>query len=253
MSDKHLNLFYSYNRDNQLIENNLTRAFIVTLRLLSPHAKDALLQALLHEPLQKLGATKISYHGIQLALQANMDRDQSLQMRYRYLLGLTSDRELMAEEEGIENQVQDTYASIPDGWIFDPQAGVCILIEAKVGSNPLNEQQVHSHADKWLGIEAAELPNHYLSITWVDVISAIEQVLKGPDQILLNTQEVLLLEELREFIGYYGYRIFQGIELGKLQPPPGFDFRRQQIGWLGRSDFLKISCLQPPPKFKIVN
>ena len=40
-TDRYLNLFYSYNRDNELIENNLTRAFIVTLQTIEPATSQA--------------------------------------------------------------------------------------------------------------------------------------------------------------------------------------------------------------------
>ena len=58
--DRHLNLFYTYNRDPEFIENNLTRAFIVTLRALGGDTRRALLKQLLLEPLasKESGATR---------------------------------------------------------------------------------------------------------------------------------------------------------------------------------------------------
>ena len=196
MSDPHLNLFYSYNRDNELIENNLTRAFIVTLRLLSPVGRGALLQILLTEPLQRLGETVPSYESCQLALQSHIDRDQSRKIPLRILITLASDRIVMAEEESHIDQQLDTYLSIPDGWIFDLEAGYCFLIEAKVGSNPLNQHQVLSHADKWLMIGADQLPDHLISLTWIDVIRAIEHLKGNTEEYHFNIQESLVLDEL---------------------------------------------------------
>ena len=56
MTDQHLNLFYTYNRDSELIENNLTRAWIVTMRMLSAETRSQLLQALFKVPLLSLGS-----------------------------------------------------------------------------------------------------------------------------------------------------------------------------------------------------
>ena len=39
MAQEQLNLFLSYNRDTELIENNLTRTFIVALSLITPGAR----------------------------------------------------------------------------------------------------------------------------------------------------------------------------------------------------------------------
>ena len=250
MIDPHLNLFYSYNRDNELIENNLTRAFIATLRLLSPSGRDALLQTLLSGPLQRLNAAVPSYESCQLALQAHVDRELSRRIPLRILITLASDRIVMAEEENNKDQQLDTYLSIPDGWIYDQKAGYCFLIEAKVGSNPLNQHQVLSHADKWLMINAEQLPDHLISLTWIDVIRAIEHLKGNTEEYHLNIQESLVLDELVAFLSLYGYRIFRGVTWGDLQPSPDFMFSNKL---LAKADWHQFLDLNHPPNFRIIH
>ena len=248
MKDLHLNLFYSYNRDNELIENNLTRAFIVTLRLLSPDARDALLQALLKEPLQRLGAPEHSYHNVKMALQSNMNREHSQRLPFRYLIAMTSDRVIMSEEVDFEEIVSGIYDSIPDGWIYDPDSDFCFLNEAKVGSNPINEVQVLSHAGIWLGIDAHKLPKHLISLTWIDVIQAVRSLNQTSDGITFNTQEIMLLDELVDFLGLFGYRIFTGISWDNLQQHPDFYLSNYL---LSHADWHQFSGLYPAPDFRL--
>lgn len=248
MTDPHLNLFYSYNRDTELIENNLTRAFIVTLRLLSPDARDALLQELFNKPLLRLGGSLHSYQHAQMALQSNMDREHSQQIPFRYLITLASDRIVMAEEEGSDDQRLAHYLSIPDGWIYDQEAGYCFLIEAKVGSNPINDIQVRSHGSSWLGIDGEQLSDYLIPLTWIDVIQAIWYLKGNSIELSLNTQELTVLKELESFIGLYGYRIFSGFTWDSLLQPPNFIISR---GLSGEVDWRQYSGLFPPPEFRI--
>jgi hypothetical protein len=251
LNDLHLNLFYSYNRDSELIENNLTRAFIVTLRLLSSTAREFLLKSLLEEHLHKLRVPEISFKDAQLALQGYMDRGKSRGMAERYLLTVASDRVIMAEEGGAEFPGLDAYHSIPDGWIFDQKAGYCILIEAKVGSSPLTEAQVLSHANYWLGVDPTELPNHLISLTWMDVLTAIQEVQGEALAKNLNSQERMLLAELQTFIGYYGYRQFIGFQWEQLQPAPRFGLRKRLQREMRGKAISGFAELLPPPKFRI--
>lgn len=250
MDDYHLNLFYSYNQDNELIENNLTRAFVVSLKLLSPDTRHALLHALLYQPLCQLGGSEISFHGAELALQSHVNQPKIRQIPDRYLLALTSDRIVMAEEDGVKDRVTEIYGSIPDGWLYDFQAGWCFLIESKVGANPINEQQLVSHAVTWLGIPASQLERHLISLDWRDVLSAIHQVESLAGEHAFNQQERMLLSELKVFLGYYGYRKFVGVVWRGLHIPP--QFRLYKYG--GRRVMqrgLQLSSLEPPPNFKI--
>lgn len=249
--DWHLNLFYSYNQDNELIENNLTRAFIVTLRLLSPITKHRLLHTLLKKSLCRFGEAELSFHSAKLALQSHIDLHRILRMPKRYLLTLTSDRIVLAEEEGQQDWSTKIYSSIPDGWIYDYQAGWCILIEAKVGANPLNEQQLISHAVKWLSINSSMLSSHLISLNWRDVISAIQQIESVIEINEINQQERMLLSEFMEFLGYYGYRKFEGLIWKGLQLPPEFMLRKHRIGRFKRNGFLQFSNLVLTPSFGI--
>ena len=75
MTDPHLNLFYSYNQDNELIENNLTRAWIVTLRMLSAEIRNLFLQTLFKNHLQVPDEQLPSFRTAHFALQGKYGVD----------------------------------------------------------------------------------------------------------------------------------------------------------------------------------
>jgi len=249
MTDPHLNLFYSYNRDNELIENNLTRAWIVSLQLLSPAVRNQLLHALLDKPLLTLTSKKItdiSFEQSQFALQGYMDQEISKKARYQFVIAIASNRfkdeEVEDTGEGSTSKVQLYDGSIPDGWIYEP-GKYCFLVESKIGENPLDSSQLFSHS-KWLGLEEEDIPEHMLSITWVDVIEAIE-ALGEP----LNDQESLILEYFVQFLRYYGYRIFKGFAFNKQADCPTYSVR-SQLHRQTPPPRLDFSRLNTPPEFR---
>jgi len=156
MDDSHLNLFFSYNRDNELIENNLTRAFIVTLGILSPSTRDSFLRTLLISQtaptsLQEI-ISKLSFENANFALQSNIEKESASKAKVKYILAIASysyetpleqlvDIESMTD---IDPTPVALYKSIPDGWVYDHDKNYCFLIESKVGSNPVKNNQIAS-------------------------------------------------------------------------------------------------------------
>lgn len=77
MADRHLNLFYTYNRDNELIENNLTRAFIVFLSTVSGEVRHKILSTLLGRSDKTNGSSAdaegLDFKDACFALQSNIN------------------------------------------------------------------------------------------------------------------------------------------------------------------------------------
>ncbi len=212
MFDPHLNLFYSYNRDSELIENNLTRAMIVSLKILSGQVRDCLLKALLKESVDAKNLLLPDFAGASFALQGHLDKAKASSYRRKYVVTIASDSYKDDTEKTIGS-------SIPDGWIFNDADDYCYLIESKVGLNPLDTSQVKSHSVGWLGLKPEEIGSHVISLSWYDVLEAIVQARK---KVLLNEQEQIILDALKEYIGFFGYRLFGGFGLEKLENCPPF-------------------------------
>jgi hypothetical protein len=145
-----------------------------------------------------------------------MDKTTSLNAPKRYLLTIASDR------LDISNHKSTPSASVPDGWIYDydpeRKTGYCLLVEAKLDYNPLDETQIKSHA-KWLGLSPAELGNHLLAISWFDVARSIKEL---RSTLIPNNQEERILAHLADYLAFFGYRVFSGFALSELKEPPRF-------------------------------
>lgn len=244
MTDYHLNLFYTYNRDNQLIENNLTRAWIVTLGLVSAGVRDGWLRLLLKEPFAAIGedvASFPAFDGAQLALQNRIDRKRTQSSRRKYVLTIAGDALDMVNAE------DNPYLSVPDGWIYDADAEYCILVEAKLHGNPLQQEQVVAHAKTWLCISSSDLPRHLLAISWLDVANSIQQVQNGAlSHVLLNEQESRILTHLLDYLGFFGYRPLTGFNFSGLGKVPAF-----AISGMGLPGLRLFQQLGAPPAFRI--
>jgi hypothetical protein len=120
-----------------------------------------------------------------------------------------------------------------------------------VGSNPIDDIQLVSHAATQLGINVSHLANHLISLSWIDVITTIQQLEDASEVIRLNQQEELLLSEFKDFLGFYGYRKFEGFSWSGLQSPPRFMLKKHSIGSIKRKGFLELSDLLPAPNFRI--
>jgi hypothetical protein len=241
MSDKHLNLFYTYNRDNQLIENNLTRAFIVTLRFLEKETCNRFLQKLLEDKISRVGIEIPSFHNVDFALQDNIGKQAIKNYQVKFVLAIASYRFEIADKE--EAKTYDD--SVPDAWIFDEKQGLCILIESKVGLNFLSKSQIASHAKNWLNIPSNRLAEHLLSISWHEISDLSFTFHK--EAVGLNQQEYLILDNFIDYLGFFGYTLFHGIRLRGIGNPPNIDFFGQHT----ELSTFSLKTLQDCPTFSL--
>ena len=102
-----------------------------------------------------------------------------------------------------------------------------------------------------LGIEASQLAQHLISTNWRDVITAIKRVVTIPDTNDVNQRERKLLFEFIDFLGYFGYRKFQGLMWRGLQLPPKFMHRKHKLSNYMNRVFLQFSNLLSVPNFRV--
>lgn len=187
--DKHLNLFYSYNQgelqnpatENQL-ENNLTRALIVTLKNLSKPTRNLLIEKILYtDPEQHIKSNDFTFD----LQNTEIKRDKE---SYKYLVILQRKRSQIKVEDlknlnqslfryftdensasDIQKQIRQstkeerafvkdgstinyeelnsifelTKGNIPDAWIIGEKE--TILLETKIGNNTASPYQIFRH------------------------------------------------------------------------------------------------------------
>jgi hypothetical protein len=235
MTDRHLNLFFSYNHDTDLIENNLTRAWIVTMQLLSCELRERLLQMLLGEELRKRGAglsrREPSFAATEFALQSHMDRRFSWCCSDKYIVAIASERKGNNDNPAESDPAERRNApgvrgsgSIPDAWIFDRAASFCLLVEAKVSTNPLDDGQIAAHGANWFGLSKQELGAHLIPVSWDDLANVIDGILSDIAGAHLGalTPEKSMLTHLGEYLTFFDYRAFRGLPLNAMPDAPAF-------------------------------
>lgn len=231
MADRHLNLFYTYNRDSELIENNLTRAFIVFLSVVSNGTRNKILSTLLERSHKTLNNTAevegLDFANASFALQSNIDRHFTKRSGKQLLLTVSTEplditSSVAVSDTGSANKGENGSGStsVPDAWIYDETRDYCILIEAKVGSYPLNIGQLQAHGRDWFGFNLQKLNsrNSLCSITWIDILVTLSDAIR--DHSYMDHSEGTLLSHMMEFIGFYGYRLFEGFDFSDLYAPP---------------------------------
>lgn len=238
MTDRHLNLFYCYSaRDkdgkneggkDKPIEDNLTRAFVQTVRMLSSGNRKRFLDELF-APDDQLCGCDFSLADVALQEQVPEERnprgrtDKDKYHVERIVTISTSTR--VPECEG--NTRKDRR---PDAWIFDGNGtSYCLLVESKCRGYPIDRAQVREHGEKWF-LWDKEWDNkeyvtrNWLRRTWYDVLGVIDKAIPELSDagsrtaeiaLQLNDQEKIVLTHLWVFIGYYGYRLFKGFRFSE--------------------------------------
>jgi len=211
--DRHLNLFYSYNLSNQLIENNLTRAFIQTLRLLEGKNRNEFLKILFAGKCEEL-----NYSDAQVALQDNIDEAIPKKAQKKYVITITG-RALGREDDKPDQTQEQEGGSIPDAWIYK-EGEYCLLIECKIGEG-YDIKQIKNHITNWFDNKI----DGRIDLAWDDVLWGIDRMKEKVDskEITLNRQEQIVLDDLFEFMGYYGYSIFKGFDFDPIPEKPDFE------------------------------
>ena len=208
MSDNtnpHLNMFYPYRRE--VIEQNLTRALVIVLKIFNTDARNTLLRVIAGEefPLPLIDEKKLVY-------TIEDARPAPKNCKFKRLVAISSTG--VIEEDG------DTDAkSIPDAQIrLNSGNDAVIMIESKVRSNTLSRDQLKRHA----AILGEELDSVIRVVTWNKISSEVSKLTSGDG---LSDIEVFVAQEFLNFLNMYGYGI-----LNRLQIPSFSGLKIPSIG-----------------------
>ncbi|MBM3331909.1 hypothetical protein FJY68_08695 [candidate division WOR-3 bacterium] len=248
MADPHLNLFYSYNRspESELIEDNLTRAFIQVLRALSAEARGWFLDQLFKD--QDNGLSECDFTRAEFALQDHMTKPAH-EFEVKRIVTLST---RVPETEEIKPEEQPSGGSRPDAWIYDSnerERSYCLLIECKRGDNPIDPAQLKRHTQEWFHAPLKEIVQTPLK--WNDVLEAIEAAKNPPSR--LNGQELHIVGQLEQFLGFFGYRVFKGFGFAGLRRVPDFRLACARARSSEHGGLFHFAELGPPLDFRLRN
>lgn len=245
--DKHLNCFYSYNLNEELIENNLTRSFIVTLLGLTSTTRNLFFHALDDDRL-----CRYDFSHAQFALQNNIDIDpkKHYDKHNIYIMTLSSDTFIQSKDEllGINKEhirstlknkkpslgshkllIELCSGSIPDAWIYDAKENkYCFLIECKKQDDFLYFPQLVRHAYINYGLDDIEdIRNCIIKITWTNILENFLNIIENKE--LANDQEKFLIDNFVHYLGFFGYSYFKGFDFHSLPDQPNISFKIKDI------------------------
>ena len=192
--DLHHNLFYGYrgphsadsDRERQL-ENNVTKALINTLRLGG--------ESVWRPFLAELGVSD-GNEAVFLLQRADLPSGSAALRQRCVLLGISPSQSRWSPEDAVD----ETYASIPDAWIYGE--GFAVLVESKVAGDFINGQ-MQSHLAR-LQDRGHREPVVVLK-TWRQVYDLFRRQLPS-----LTGASALLVQQFIEFLEYSDMSGFTG-------------------------------------------
>ena len=197
----HLNMFYPYRRE--VIEQNLTRALIIVLRILNSEARNALLKVIVGDvcPSSLIDEEQLTYT-IEDATPAPKN------CKFKRLVAISTTGEIEEDSDTDANSIPDAQIRAGSG------NDAAIMIESKVRSNTLSRDQLKRHAV----ILGEDLDSVIHVVTWNKISSEVSKLVSSGS---LSDTEVFVAQEFLNFLSMYGYGIlnrlaipsFRGLEI----------------------------------------
>jgi hypothetical protein len=187
--DGHFNMFHSYAQGNEknsesmeILEDNLTRAFLITLSYLESSQIIKFLNAsILHHQdchLPPISDTS-GIDKIHFDLQNLSDKSLKAYVKkptVQKILLTISPRLHKVFDSAEKEQENNTGGSRPDGWII--LGDYAILIESKVNNNPLTENQLSRHIKTHFGVSKHHHSFSMVQLTWSKIIEGMNGLFK---------------------------------------------------------------------------
>lgn len=212
MSDPHLNLFYSY--DNASLEDNVTRALLVTLSQLgSVHQRLVLRDLLLPEAFTNNGdgPELVQREGLRFDLQVHAGddhretEDELLTADNGALIGIHhSVEEVDIDPEGLRDPKG---AARVDALIEDQANDLSAVIEVKLGSS-FNSAQLRRHHRRFFDTSQASFDDVFGAVSWTELVGYLNDLAKT----CASGREKFVLEEFVKFANMIGLAPFLGFD-----------------------------------------
>jgi hypothetical protein len=206
--DKHLNLFYTYNTHH--LEDNVTRAFAITLANLSPVHLRLFLKELLSRQGEKSRAEVkdkiclMSKPRFQFDLQVRMPQEEErLNESNGLIVGINYSG---AQELSLDDQYIADGGCRPDMSVSDLENEVTVIFEAKLRDD-LYRAQIQRHFNQFFDTTRTKLDQVFLEVSWSDIADFLsrleEQSLSPVENLVLNQfNEYLDFAHLTDFIPF---------------------------------------------------
>jgi hypothetical protein len=212
VDNRHLNLFYVYGAAH--LENNVTRALLITLRRLTPVHFRLFLKELIIDELKKLKGLSSLCPSFKILADPNPSK-----FEFFTQMSATNYTPFLTEENGVilginhsgdqtlelSNSSVDNAGSRPDAIIMDMENELTVVIEVKLSDN-LYMEQIERHHRNFFINNGHDKNAVFLEVSWQRIASTLQQILlqsQSPVERMLIQEflEYLALLNLSGFIG----------------------------------------------------
>jgi len=190
--NKHLNLFYTYKTNH--LEDNVTRALIITLMNLTPVHLRLFFSEVLKRPdkIHLLADPKFIFD-IQVPEPLEEER---LNEGNGLIVGINY--------SGRQKLVFDTNSDSigvarPDALVSDIESELSAIFEAKLWDS-LYKEQIQKHYRRFFDQDKTDLAKVFVEITWSEIINFLEKVARQSQ----NPKEVFVIEQFVEYLDLLG-------------------------------------------------
>ncbi|MFX0199169.1 MAG: hypothetical protein ACFFCW_23850 [Candidatus Hodarchaeota archaeon] len=236
--NKHLNLFYTYNTHH--LEDNVTRAFIVTLKNLTPVNLRLFIRDIIIEKLEKVNSKLRSKIGLladpKFAFDIQLTEPpggEKLHEGNGLIVGINySGKQLLVFDRDSESVT----GARPDAFLSDNENELSIVFEAKLWDS-LYEQQIQRHYQRFFETEKTHLNRVFVEITWSEISRFLEGVAKQTQSL----KEKFLIHQFLEYIDFLNLVEFSGFR--------NVDFNEYNYAKLNK--FLSFLVKRLPPDLEL--
>jgi hypothetical protein len=220
--DKHLNLHFTYKTHH--LEDNVTRALLVTLQQLSPSHLRLLLRELLADTsiFDRLSGSKYlldTSTPVEFDLQVSPQDDSKLGPDEGVILGI----EYSATQDiRFDPDLADDRGGRPDARIQDRAEGFCVIIESKLGDNLYKEQIERHHATFFNTETVPNAEDVFTKTTWDKITTWLERIRASTK----DAKEQFVIDQFVEYVDMLDLLEFRPFQDRDFENPGGGKFNK---------------------------
>jgi hypothetical protein len=207
--NKHLNLFYSYKTSH--LEDNVTRAFTIVLKNLTPVYLRLFLRNLIIERLPNVN-TELR-NKVRLLADPKFSFDLQIteppsEEKLHEGNGLIVGINYSGKQGLVFDQSPDLLAGAkPDAFVSDNESELSVVFEVKLWDT-LYKEQIQRHYQRFFDVQKTDLNRVFVEITWTDIANFLERV----DRQSQSPKEKFLIEQFLEYLDFLGLVEFLGFK-----------------------------------------
>jgi len=203
---RHLNLFYTYHTNH--LEDNVTRALMLTLRSLAPvHLRLFLRDVILKNPAQeslraRMQVFTISNFDFDLQVTSPSKPDR-LDLMNGVIVGIKYSGTVPLN---FSQLVDKAGGSRPDALLSDKANEIAVIFETKL-SNSLYQEQIERHFQAFFNTQGISVEQIYIEITWTEIADFLQRVAR---QSVSQKEQFMALEFVQyldwlKLVGFLGF------------------------------------------------